>query len=121
MAGCVSPNQLISENKIYNGMTKAALESAMLLNISFGQDIIVAGCYREYFPDTNHEIISSEKKEILYLFENVTLPEDPDCNKFFGNSLVGDGYLQGTYKSFLDVYEVTTMGTQAHCHEYIIG
>jgi len=94
LGACATPEVLISQNDIYKGMTKRSLDDVMLNRAFPVDDITMSGCTRNYFPDTQHEIFSSESRKLYYLFEKVTISEGDSCK-----SLVGNGYLLGAYRT----------------------
>jgi len=93
LGACVAPEALINKNEIYQGMSKRSLDDVMLMT-SLTDDITMSGCSRNYFPDTQHEILSSESRKLYFLFEKVTISEGDSCK-----SLVGNGYLLGAYRT----------------------
>jgi len=84
---CETPEQLIAQNRIYDGMTKAALWSAMV-DVVIQDDITLAPCFRRHFPEIGYEIVSSTSMNIFYVFDRVTVPgTDSNCSR------TGNGYL----------------------------
>jgi hypothetical protein len=93
--GCSTPGELISQSKIYPGMSKSAFRAVMLYNLNLNDDAYQTGCFREYFPDLRHEIISSSSQKMFYVFKYVTEPGSmSNCSK------EGNGVLVGSYNSY---------------------
>ena len=96
---CATPQQLINQNIIYKGMQKSSLWNAMV-DMNFGDDITLGGCYRNYFPETNYEILGSSSGYAWYVFENVTVPASVSNCGYKGN-----GSLEEVFYSFNAAYE----------------
>ena len=95
LISCSSPSQLLSQGKIYPGMSKSSFREVMLFNLDVNDDAFLYGCFREYFSDTRHEIISSESRSMFYVFKHVTDPAAiNNCAK------VGNGILAGSFNSY---------------------
>jgi|TARA_B110000914_G_scaffold200038_1_gene191433 hypothetical protein len=95
LIGCSSPSQLISQGKIYPGMSKSSFRDVMLFNLGIYNDAFLSGCVREYFSDTRHEIISSSSRSRFYVFEQVTVPAPiNNCGE------IGDGTFVNSFNSY---------------------
>lgn len=93
--GCATPGDLISQNKIYPGMSKDNFRTVMLYNLNVYDDAYLSGCFREYFPELGYEIISSSSRKMFYVFKYVTDPGAmSNCSK------EGNGILVGSYNSY---------------------
>ncbi len=100
LTGCATPEQMISQNRIYAGMTKNSLNSAMI-SMNIGDDIRLGGCTRDYFPESRHELFSSESRKYFYLFRDVSERSINKCQY-----LTGNGVLLGVYRSATDAIAV---------------
>ena len=95
MLGCATPGDLISQNKIYPGMSKNKFRTVMLYNLNVYDDAYLSDCFREYFPSVRYEIISSSSRKMFYVFKYVTDPGSmSNCSK------EGNGILVGSYNSY---------------------
>ena len=91
---CQTPEQLIREERIQQGMSKNAIWNAMV-DVLYADDISMPNCFRAYYPDTKHEILSSSSRKIFYVFGNVTIPASVlDCDD------QGNGYLEQIYRTY---------------------
>ena len=116
---CATPQQLINQNIIYKGMQKSSLWNAMV-DMNFGDDITLGGCYRNYFPETNYEILGSSSGYAWYVFEKVTVPASVSNCSYKGN-----GSLEEVFYSFNSAYEFvknkkTPISTQPKVEEKIV-
>ena len=58
LQSCATPEQLVQQNVIYKGMDKYSLWMVMI-DMNFGDDVTLGGCYRNYYPEVNYEILGS--------------------------------------------------------------
>ncbi len=84
-------------------MTKADLNDVMLWSTTPGDDITMAGCSKEYFPESQHDIFSSASRRAVYVFENVTIPSSKYCE-----DLTGNGYLAEVFSSYEGAMQMVT-------------
>ena len=95
LISCSTPSQLLSQGKIYPGMSKSSFREVMFYNLDIYDDAFFPGCVREYFSDTRHEIISSESRSMFYVFKQVTDPAPiNNCDK------IGNGILAESFNSY---------------------
>lgn len=86
LGACTSTQVLLSSGKVYEGMSKSNLRSA-LLNTSMSEDPFLSGCYRKYFKKDNVEILSSKSHVVYFVFEDVPSPSGNRCNATGGGRL----------------------------------
>ena len=94
LVSCATPQQLINQNVIYKGMDKNSLWSAMV-DMNIADDITLGGCYRQYFSESQYEILSSSSQSTWYVFKEVSVPAAiSNC------SYKGNGKLEEVYSSY---------------------
>ena len=107
LVSCATGSQMVSDNKIYIGMSKADLLDLFLTEgfFSLSEDPFLAGSYRKYVSSKNKEIIAGSSKSIYYVFNDVTIPSS--CT--FWGCKRGNGKLESYHFSLSDadnaVYE----------------
>ena len=103
--GCATPQQLIQQNVIYKGMNKSSLWNAMV-DMNLADDITLGGCYRNYYPDVDYEILGSSSRNAWYVFKNVTVPAAvTNC------SYKGNGVLEEVFYGFKSAEEYVKQQT----------
>ncbi len=80
-------------------MDKNSLWSAMI-DMNIGDDVTLGGCYRQYFKDTQYEILSSTSQSTFYVFKNVTVPASISNCSYRGNGILDEVY--GSYGGALN-------------------
>ena len=94
LVSCATPQQLINQNVIYKGMDKNSLWSAMV-DMNIADDITLGGCYRQYFSESQYEILSSSSQSTWYVFKEVSVPAAiSNC------SYKGNGKLEEVYSTY---------------------
>ena len=106
LVSCATPEQLINQNVIYKGMSKSSLFNAMV-DMNIGDDITLGGCYRDYYPETQYEILGSSSRYAWYVFKEVTVPAAVSNCSYQGN-----GILEGVFASFADALNYVQKGPQ---------
>ena len=101
--GCATPQQLIQQNSIYKGMDKSSLWTAMV-DMNIGDDVTLGGCYRNYYPDVNYEILGSSSGYAWYVFNNVTVPASVNNCSYKGNGVLEEVFIGGMQR-FADAEE----------------
>ena len=94
---CATPQQLIQQNVIYKGMNKSSLWNAMV-DMNFADDVTLGGCYRDYFPDVNYEILGSSSGYAWYVFKDVTVPASVNNCSYKGNGVLEEVFYGGAYQ-----------------------
>ena len=94
---CATPQQLIQQNVIYKGMNKSSLWNAMV-DMNFADDVTLGGCYRNYYPDVDYEILSSSSGNAWYVFKNVTVPAAVTNCSYKGNGILDEVFYGGAYQ-----------------------
>ena len=94
LVSCATPQQLINQNVIYKGMDKNSLWSAMV-DMNIADDITLGGCYRQYFSESQYEILSSSSQSTWYVFKEVSVPAAISNCSYRGN-----GKLEEVYSSY---------------------
>ena len=94
---CATPQQLIQQNVIYKGMNKSSLWNAMV-DMNFADDVTLGGCYRNYYPDVDYEILSSSSGNAWYVFKNVTVPAAVTNCSYKGNGVLEEVFYGGPYQ-----------------------
>jgi len=78
LGGCTTGAQLISEGKIYKGMTKNQLCTVTLgtplSTASYSEDPCIKPYFSEYFSHSNQEIWYAHGKSVFYVYKDVTIP-----------------------------------------------
>jgi len=106
IVGCTTGFEQVISGEIKLGMSKAELRDKLNSFSAFGvgeDDPFqpTLPCYRKYYSDAKLEVVSSSSRSIYYIFENVTVPSAPGCNRDL--SLIGNGRLSSIQYSFTDV------------------
>ena len=104
---CATPQQLIQQNVIYKGMNKSSLWNAMV-NMNVGDDLTLGGCYRNYYPDVDYEILGSSSRKAWYVFKNVTVPAAVTNCSYKGNGVLEEVLYGGFNKVEEYVKQQTT-------------
>lgn len=86
--GCSTTQSIISDGKLYSGMSKESLRNA-LLDVYPSEDPFIYGSFSEYNTYKKKEIISGSDKKLFYVFKNVN--KSVDCGVFLCKN--GDGKL----------------------------
>ena len=94
---CATPQQLIQQNVIYKGMNKSSLWNAMV-DMNFADDVTLGGCYRNYYPDVDYEILGSSSGYAWYVFKNVTVPASVNNCSYKGNGVLEEVFYGGAYQ-----------------------
>lgn len=94
---CATPQQLIQQSVIYKGMNKSSLWNAMV-DMNFADDVTLGGCYRDYFPDVNYEILGSSSGYAWYVFKDVTVPASVNNCSYKGNGVLEEVFYGGAYQ-----------------------
>ena len=68
--GCSTTQSIISDGKLYSGMSKESLRNA-LLDVYPSEDPFIYGSFSEYNTYKKKEIISGSDKKLFYVFKNV--------------------------------------------------
>ena len=76
-------------------MSKSSLFGAMI-DMNIGDDITLGGCYRDYFADTQYEILGSSSRYAWYVFKDVTVPAAVSNCSYQGNGTLDEVYLSYT-------------------------
>lgn len=95
MQACVSYENLSESGRLYKGMSKTALEEAVVFANQF-QHPFGKSATREYYPEKYVEIIGVATNSQAFVFTGVTKPSDPPliCTDIFDCDLrVGNGRL----------------------------
>ena len=71
--GCATSQSLISEGKVYQGMSKTSLRN-ILLDVYPNEDPFVPNSFSEYNSSKKKEIISGSSKNLFYVFKDVYKP-----------------------------------------------
>tara|TARA_B100002019_G_C21215742_1_gene571907 strand:- start:127 stop:1278 length:1152 start_codon:yes stop_codon:yes gene_type:complete len=95
--GCATPQQLIQQNVIYKGMNKSSLWNAMV-DMNIGDDVTLGGCYRNYYPDVNYEILGSSSGYAWYVFKNVSVPASVNNCSYKGNGVLEEVFYGGMHQ-----------------------
>ena len=98
LVSCATPQQLINQNVIYKGMDKNSLWSAMV-DMNIADDITLGGCYRQYFSESQYEILSSSSQSTWYVFKEVSVPAAISNCSYKGNGKLEEVY--STYNAAL--------------------
>ena len=106
LVSCATPEQLINQNVIYKGMSKSSLFNAMV-DMNIGDDITLGGCYRDYYPETQYEILGSSSRYAWHVFKEATVPAAVSNCSYQGN-----GILEGVFASFADALNYVQKGPQ---------
>ena len=88
LSGCQSTSEVINSGNIKKGITKIQLKRAYASTGTKNDIFYSRNCFREYFPDKKIEILSSNERDVWYVFEKVNFKK-----KTCGNKDFGDGYL----------------------------
>ena len=73
--GCVSGSQIVSDNKLFKGMTKDQFSNKFLFATAGESPMLTKNDSFSYFnSSTNSEIIWGSNSRIFYVFKNVTVP-----------------------------------------------
>ena len=75
-------------------MQKSSLWNAMV-DVNFSDDITLGGCFRDYFPESQYEILGSSSGTVWYVFKDVTVPASVNNCSYKGN-----GILEEVFYSF---------------------
>ena len=67
---CTTGSNLITNDKIYTGMSKAALCDVLLYKSSFDEDACLSKVNFKYNPLTKKEIIWGENRKIYYIIKD---------------------------------------------------
>ncbi len=94
---CATPQQLIQQNVIYKGMNKSSLWNAMV-DMNIADDVTLGGCYRNYYPDVDYEILGSSSGYAWYVFKNVTVPASVNNCSYKGNGVLEEVFYGGAYQ-----------------------
>ena len=94
---CATPQQLIQQNVIYKGMNKSSLWNAMV-DMNIADDVTLGGCYRNYYPDVDYEILGSSSGYAWYVFKNVTVPASVNNCSYKGNGVLEEVFVGGAYQ-----------------------
>ena len=94
---CATPQQLIQQNVIYKGMNKSSLWNAMV-DMNVADDVTLGGCYRNYYPDVDYEILGSSSGYAWYVFKNVTVPASVNNCSYKGNGVLEEVFYGGAYQ-----------------------
>lgn len=94
---CATPQQLIQQNVIYKGMNKSSLWNAMV-DMNIADDVTLGGCYRNYYPDVDYEILSSSSGNAWYVFKNVTVAAAVTNCSYKGNGILDEVFYGGAYQ-----------------------
>ena len=71
-----------------------------MIDMNIGDDVTLGGCYRQYFKDTQYEILSSTSQSTFYVFKNVTVPASISNCSYRGNGILDEVY--GSYGGALN-------------------
>lgn len=71
--GCATTDSLISEGKVYSGMSKTSLRN-LLLDVYPNEDPFIYGSFSEFDYSNNIEIISGSNRNVFYVFKDVKTP-----------------------------------------------
>jgi len=76
LSGCVSHSGLVDSGKIYQGLSKAEIFKFIGWANQFQNPFAITAT-RLYDPAAGVEIISPYDKSVFYVFEDVTIPSQP--------------------------------------------
>ena len=94
LQSCATPEQLVQQNVIYKGMDKYSLWMVMI-DMNFGDDVTLGGCYRNYYPEVNYEILGSSSGYAWYVFKDVTVPASISNCSNMGNGELEEVFVGG--------------------------
>ena len=101
VVSCATGSQMVSDNRIYIGMSKQELLSlyygAAFFSVS--EDPFLYGSYRKHVSSKNKEIIAGSSKSMYFVFKDVTIPVR--CTFWMGCS-PGNGKLESYHFSLSD-------------------
>ncbi len=106
---CATTESIISDGKLYTGMSKESLRN-ILLDVYPGEDPFITDSFSEYDFSNKKEIISGSSKKLFYVFKNVNKPID--CGlilcKYGDGRLVSWHYSLASARAALTSTESTT-------------
>jgi hypothetical protein len=73
--GCATTESIISDGKLYSGMSKESLRN-VLIDVYPSEDAFIPDSFSEYNYSEKKEIISGSSKKLFYVFKNVNKPID---------------------------------------------
>ena len=107
--GCATTQSLISDGKLYTGMSKESLRN-LLVDVYPSEDAFIPGSFSEQNLSKKKEIISGSGKKLFYVFKNVNKPVD--CGlilcKYGDGSLVSWHYTLSAARAALVTDKNTT-------------
>ncbi len=104
LVSCTTTDELISSQKIKKRMSKDALKSAYYGG-KIEDDPFINGCFFQYFPETQREILAGKSQVMYFVFEYVTSPKR-DCDYHNGN--MGNGHLLLWTKNYNEAKEAAS-------------
>ena len=101
VVSCATGSQMLSDNRIYIGMSKQELLSLYYGAAFFSvtEDPFLYGSFRKYVSSKNKEIIAGSSKSMYFVFEDVTIPVK--CTFWMGCN-AGNGKLESYHFSLSD-------------------
>ena len=98
--GCATTESILSDGKLYKGMSKESLRN-VLLDVYPSEDAFIPDSFSEYNYSIKKEIISGSGKKLFYVFKNVNKPID--CGLILCK--YGDGTLVSWHYNLSDARE----------------
>ena len=76
VVSCATGSQLVSDNRIYLGMSKKQLQELFYgaAFLSAYEDPFLYGSFRKHVSSKNKEIIAGSSKSMYFVFKDVTIP-----------------------------------------------
>lgn len=98
---CATGSQMVSDNRIYIGMSKRQLQDLFYGAAFFSayEDPFLYGSFRKHVSSKNKEIIAGSSKSMYFVFKDVTIPVR--CSFWMGCN-AGNGKLESYHFSLSD-------------------
>jgi hypothetical protein len=108
LGGCISSQNILSEGKLNKGMSKSELRNILLFSYS-GDDPFILGGGSEWFSSQNKEIVWGEKRNIFFVFKNVS--EQISCGILLCKN--GNGTLDFWHSNLVEARDSAKFNIQA--------